>query len=642
VTVLLLAWNTFRDRWPVFTGAIATVCLGVALVQSSLLALVVAAGASVPPGLAAEEALALRGAYDAAATLLSLVLALSAFVAVFIVASTFGFAVAQRRRELALLRLTGAGRGQVRSLLVGEAVLLGLTGSALGIALGLPVMRLQAWTLDRLDLAPPGFDPQWRPWAVAVSLGTGVLIAVLGVLAASRRASRVRPLEALRESGGAARVMTASRWALGLLFTAAGAVLFALFPAGDAPLEVWFVQITPFLVSVPLVIGFSALAPLLVPPAGRLFGLVFRGPVGRLAFAELRFDARRSASTAAPVMVLFAFVASIGGTLGTVGESARQEAMRTVDGDLVVAADRPAAADISAVDGVELVSQETEVLIEFRFAEYGEVWYEAREGLAVDPAAYAGTHDVAVVAGDLADLAGDAVAVSPGTAAEREWRVGDTLPVRIGGEEREVRIAALLPPTVSGPSYLLPPELAPPGAAAWRHVVRLADGADEDAVAARLEGIGEVSTVDRWIGATAADADRLTRDIMVVLLGMTMLYTAIAMVNAVVIAASNRRREFAAARVAGFGRGQVVGAAFWESQAVVAVGLLLGAVAAAASLLGVSLALHRLNGVAVVSVQWPLLAGLAVGAAVVVGATGALTALSATRTPPIRLVASRE
>ncbi|MEU6246583.1 FtsX-like permease family protein [Glycomyces sp. NPDC047010] len=637
----LLAWNTFRDRWQVFAGALLTVCLGVALVQSSLLALVAAATAPIPAGLPPEDALALQGAYDGALTLLSMVLALAAFTAVFIVASTFGFTVAQRHRELALLRLTGASRGQVRSLLVGEAVLLGLTGSALGIVLGLPVMRVQTWVLDRFGFAPPGFTAQWRPWVVAVSLGTGVLIAVLGVLASSRRAARIRPQEALREGAEAAQVMTASRWVIGLVFVAGAVVLYVLFPGGAAPLPVWFIQVTPFLVSVPLVIGFSALAPLIVPLAARLFGLVFRGVTGELALSNLRSDARRSASTAAPIMVLFALTASIGGTLATVGEAGRQETMSTVDGDLIVAADRPEAG-IAEADGVAAASAQAQVLFELAFEESGAAWTEAHYGLAVDPADYAATHHVEPVAGDLADLTGNAVAVSPKEGREREWGVGDTLHATLGGASFDVRIAAILPPSVAGPEYLLPLGLAPEGAGAWEHVVRLDEGADADAVAADLRGFGRVTTVEEWADAAAAADERFTRDTMIVLLGMTMLYTVIAIVNAVVIAASNRRREFAAARVTGLARGQVVALAFLESQAVVCIGVLLGALAAAASVLGVSAALETLAGTSALAVQWPLLIALALGAAVVVGATSLVTALSATRTPPIRLVASRE
>src|SRR5687768_15313499 len=118
-----MSWSTFRDRWQVFVGAIVTVCLGVALVQSSLLTLVSAATADIPAGLSATEARELRDGYDGAVALLGMTVGLAAFVAIFIVSSTFAFTVAQRRRDLALLRLTGAGRRQVRTLLVGEALL---------------------------------------------------------------------------------------------------------------------------------------------------------------------------------------------------------------------------------------------------------------------------------------------------------------------------------------------------------------------------------------------------------------------------------------------------------------------------------------------------------------------------------------
>lgn len=640
--MLLLAWSTFRDRWQVFAGAIVTVCLGVALVQSSLLALMASAAPPIPPGLAEAEITAIRDTYGFAVTLLGMQLGLATFVAVFIVSSTFSFAVAQRRTELALLRLTGADRKQVRSLLIGEAVLLGLTGSAMGLVLGLPMLRLQVWMLEYFGFVPPGFEVPWRSWVAVAALATGVLIAVLGVLAASRRAAQVRPLEALRESGKAARVMTASRWVLGLLLTSGGVVLLLVLPGGATTLPVWFIQLTPFIVSVPLVVGFSALAPLIVPLVGRIFGLVLRGQLGELAVANLRSDARRSASTAAPIMVLIAFVASIGTTLASTGEAARQETLNTVEGDLVVTTDRPAASELASVDGVELASEETTILFELGLSEYDEVWYEANLALVADPAGYTSTRDVQATEGDLADLSGAAIAVSPSVTVGGQWQVGSTQQIRVDGVDHEVEIVALLPTTVSGALFLLPAEFAPAEAGPWLHIVALAAGADPGEVAARLAEFGTVATVEQWVSETAAAEEEMTVNIMVVLLGVTMLYTVIAMVNAVVISASDRRREFAVARVTGLRRAQVVRVAFWESQAVVAIGFILGGLAAAASILGVALAIENLIGTAVVSIPWTLLIGLGVGAVVVIAMTSIITTLSATRTPPIRLVAARE
>src|SRR5262249_16388110 len=151
-------------------------------------------------------------------SLLGIVVGLSAFLTIFIVASTFAFTVAQRRRELALIRLAGGSGRQLRALLLGEAMLLSVVGTGAGILLGVPVIGFEGWLLSGLEFARPGFQGRWQDWIVAVSAGTGIGIALLGVLAASGRASRIKPLEALRDTGQAARVMTWSRWILGVLF----------------------------------------------------------------------------------------------------------------------------------------------------------------------------------------------------------------------------------------------------------------------------------------------------------------------------------------------------------------------------------------------------------------------------------------
>src|SRR5699024_5223639 len=116
-----------------------------------------------------------------------------------IVSSTFAFTVSQRRKELGLLRLVGGSRAQVRRLLLSEAALLGLTCTAVGIPLGLAVMRLQSSMLVSFDFLPPGFRPEWRNWIVAVSVVIGLVVALAGVAVASRRAGRVRPLDAVRD-----------------------------------------------------------------------------------------------------------------------------------------------------------------------------------------------------------------------------------------------------------------------------------------------------------------------------------------------------------------------------------------------------------------------------------------------------------
>ncbi|WP_431920649.1 FtsX-like permease family protein [Amycolatopsis tucumanensis] len=614
--MLRLSWNTFTDRWTLFLGAILTVCLGVALVQSSLLILVSAATAG--------------GEVVEAVTLLGLTLGISAFLAVFIVSSTFAFTVAQRRRDLALLRLVGGGRGQVRRLLLSEAVLLGVLGTAFGVPLGLLVMRIQTWLLRELGFVPSAFTPRWQDWILGVSAGIGLGVAVAGVLAASRRAAKVRPLEALRETGAAARVMTGARWFFGVLFLA-GAVAMAIVSAFAPPEGAIALSINTALAAA---VALTALSPLVVPAAGRLAGLVLRGPLGRLAEANLRDGVRRSASTAAPLIVLVALLVAQAGTLATIGKGTEIEQRADIRGDLVVTTTGPSDLD---GPGVAAVSPQTRVPVSVVTYSDDDTDTEQGYAAAIDPAAYAATHVRGPEQGSLADLTGPTIAVASGFQP-----VGSTVTARIGDSELDLRVVAVLPATLGGGAdFLLPREIVPAAvlsAAPTESIVRLGPGADASALAGR----GEVTTVDDWIAANSAEQQDTSTGIMTVIMGLSGLYALIAVVNAVVIAAADRRREFAVARVTGLTRAQVVRSAVLESGAVTGIGLVLGGLAATTTLIGISAAAGRIAGQSVLVVPWALIAVVVLGAFAVVGATSAWTALSATRPNPVSLTGAAE
>jgi putative ABC transport system permease protein len=644
--MIWMSWSTFRDRWQLFVGAIITVCLGVALMQSSLLALISADTASIPAGLSPAESQALREGYESVSALLGMMVVLSSFIAVFIVSSTFAFTVAQRRRDLALLRLIGASGRQIRRLLLGEALVLGLLGAGTGILVGLPVMRFEAWMLSRLGFVPDSFSVQWQYWMIPVAAGTGVGIAVLGVLGASRRAARIRPLETLRETGQAARVMSWSRWTSGLFFLAGGITLVTLAPAagGDAALAL------SLLVCIVLVIAFSALSPLAVPLVGGLLGalvrsLARRALLGALAHANLRDGVRRSAATAAPILVLVGLVAGIGGTLDAVTAGSREEALRTIKGDLVITADRLITTELAAVDGVRTVSQETPVTFQYEEREPDEEPQLATaQGTAIDATRYQLTHHLPLEAGSLDALRGQTIAVNNGYAPGQDWRVGGTLHVRIAGEPRELRIVAVIPLRVAGPDFLLPDDVVPAGDTERRYVVQVHDGIDPAAVASRVRAanLGNVSTVADWVRANTDRQQRASLKVMLALLGMATLYTMIAMVNAVVIAAADRAAEFAVARLTGLTRRQVVRMALWESLAVVIVGVLLGVLAAAGTVFGVSAAVSDIVGAPVRSVPWELCCGLAASAAAVVAVASVLTTTAATRQAAVAVAGARQ
>jgi putative ABC transport system permease protein len=630
-----LSLSTFRERWTLFVGATITVTLGVALVQSSLQILISVASPVLPPGLSDDQAAQLRAGYLVATTLLAMILGIAAFLAVFIVASTFAFTVAQRRRDLALLRLVGGSRAQLRRLLLSEAVLLGLIGTALGMPLGLVAQRVQSGMLTSLGFLPDGFVARWLGWLPAVSFGIGVGVAVAGVLAASRRASKVRPLEGLRDLGQAARVMTFTRWFFGLLFLAGSIalVIVARFapPDGAIPLAIN--------ASLTAAVALSALSPLVVPLVGRVLGVFLRaGTLGELAQANLRDGVRRSASTAAPLLVLVALVVGLSGTLSTISGAAHAELTRDLAGDFVVQSASPLPRD---EPGVGAASAEVPVSLTIGYDRKhgkGKITHESEDmqGLAVDPVAYRQLHRLAP--DSLTGLHGPVVAASSGT----DLTLGQTVSARIGDRELALRVVAVLPDSVAGgPDVLLPGELAPDGPV--RTFVRLAPGADPNVVATALAATGaRVTTTADWIATASSEQDKTNSGMMAVLMGLAGAYAVIAVINAVVIAAAERKSEFAVARATGLRRSQVVLTALIESCAVAVIGLVLGCLAAAGALTGIGGAMSRLAGTPVYTIPWVPLVLVAAGVFVTVGVTSVLTTVSATRPAPVRLLGSPE
>lgn len=223
--------------------------------------------------------------------------------------------------------------------------------------------------------------------------------------------------------------------------------------------------------------------------------------------------------------------------------------------------------------------------------------------------------------------------------------MGATVDARIGERDVPLRVVAVLPMTFAGGSMLLPVGAVPAAVAARapsETIVRLAPGADAGAVRGALGEFGQVRTLQEWIGQSSNRQQEVSTGIMTVVLGLAGLYALIAVVNAVVIAAAERRREFAVARMSGLTRAQVVRMALLESWAVAAIGLLLGGLGAAGTWVGIGAATERVAGQSTIVVPWTLLGIVVAGALLVVGAASVWTAWSATRARPVSLAGAAE
>ncbi|TCC41090.1 ABC transporter permease [Kribbella speibonae] len=601
--MLRLSVGALRTRWQLFAGAVVAVALGVGLVQSGLQMLAATDRPVLPQALSAYERAKVREGYVGAATLLGMSVMLAVFLSVFIVSTTFGFMTVQRRREFGLLRLVGAQRGYLCLMVVTEAGLLGIVGSVVGLPLGVLATWAQSWLLVRLGMLPEWFDAPWDQGAVWAAMIVGVSTALAGVLAAAWRASRISALEAIVEGQAARRVMTGWRWFWGLS-AAFGTVLLVI--VAQAARDLVAGLMIGLVVMISGSVALSQLSPVVVPLVGRLPAIVVRGNlIADLARAGVLHAVRRSAATAAPLIVLVGLVIGLWGTFGSLAKAVGVEQKQLITADVVV--------DRAVGPGPGIVAASAQTAVPIAVTRGRKTLYS--EAIGIDPAAYQQTHKLRPRKGSLDRLTGRTIAIGPGMAAEG-YKLGSTLKIALGNRSIAVKVVAIMPETLDVSENIFVPRSLLPAGGRTETLVKLAPGAT-------LDG----QTVEQWAEARGEAQQRSNSGLFAALLGLAGIFTAVAVVNAVVMSTADRRQEFTLSRLAGLTRAQVVTVALVESVTVVVVGVLLGSLVAAAALAGIAAGPY---GLAALAIPWRLLGLISVSALVVVGVAATLTAARAT------------
>src|SRR5690606_21217737 len=337
-----------------------------------------------------------------------------------VIANTFTIVLAQRSRELALLRCVGATRSQVRRSVLTEALILGAVASAVGVLLALGLTWTAGQVFGEVELGMPvPLALQVSPTAVLVPWVVGVVVTALAAWWPSRRATRVAPVAALQPAAPpTARSRTGVlRLVLALLLVGGGA--FALWTGATE-------RSVPIGVAGGLLSfgGVLVAAVVIVPAAMRLLGVPARasGVPGRLAVEHATANPSRAAATSAALLVGVTLI-----TMTSVGAaSASVTAEDEIDGqypaDVVVLAAtewteedemRSGALDGSvttALDGLDVVAASAPLTGAVVDVEFGPDLGTRQEVLAVDPDQAAG----ALRNPDaIADLGPGTVGVSP-------------------------------------------------------------------------------------------------------------------------------------------------------------------------------------------------------------------------------------
>jgi putative ABC transport system permease protein len=351
-------------------------------------------------------------------------------VGMFIIYNTFSIVVAQRMREMALLRAIGATQRQVLGSVIAESVVVGVLASAVGVAVGVLLSIGLKGLMNAIGFEIPGRGVVLRPSAVIIGVLVGLIVTVLSATIPARQAARVPPIAAMRAVALERPINLVRRVLIGGAILALG--LSALFQGLYNGSGILFVGIGALL----MLVGVFVLSPLFARQLARVIGVPLtkvRGIVGSLSRENAARNPRRTATTGAAVMIAVSLV----GFITIFAASANASISSTIDTQLktdyiVTLKGRGGPPGLTGISPLlaqsiaRLPQIETATSIRLGDASVG----GSRTFLgAADPKSISQLYDFGGVAGSITDLTPNGIAVSTRKASSKHVKLGDLLPV---------------------------------------------------------------------------------------------------------------------------------------------------------------------------------------------------------------------
>jgi putative ABC transport system permease protein len=564
-------------------------------------------------------------------TFLGVAALLAAFVAVTVIAGAFGLSVAQRRRDLALLRTIGATPRQVMRTICAEAALVGAGGSALGCLLGLvEAPQLAIWIVHR-GLAPSWFTVSFTAGSVlalAVAFLAGVVVAVLSVLVAAVRAGTIRPTEAMREAAVEPKRLGRLRLLGGLIALVCGlaalAAVAAFFPAAatDPKTEAELVIL--------LIGGTALVCPFLLRWLTQPFD---RGTAGMLFRANILTGARRAAAVVVPVLITVGLATSILGVNDTASAAASAaERQQATDADFVVlpANGSPGLTTalldrIHGISGVEATAVTDTNMLAYQ-PQTSPLHLEAPipipfPAIGIDRPSAA--LNIKVTAGSLSRLDDQTIAV------DSSWdkHVGQTVSLwEPDGTQVSLKVIAVVATSLSGPGLIV--DLHNAGVAMPDRVyVRTDSGASDAALLAAVRAQhARVVPVSGWSVSVSDQQAEQNQIGLELLLGIAIAYSAIGIASTFLMSVAGRRSELALLNKTGAVRRQIVWFIAAESMALTLIGIALSAAISGLTLASLCIAIAGQAGSVPTTLPWPLIGAILAGCVLIAVLTSALPA----------------
>ncbi|MGY4277843.1 ABC transporter permease [Streptomyces sp. M18.1] len=480
------------------------------------------------------------------------------FVGTFIIANTFTMLVAQRTKELALMRAVGASRRQVtRSVLI-EAFVVGVVAAVTGLLAGIGIGAGMRALMSSMGEVVPDGPLVVSAGTVVAALAVGVLVTMLAAWLPGRRAAKIPPVAAM--SSVHAQATTKSlvlRNTLGALVSAAGiAVVLAATTMGGSD-----GQAPMGLGAVLLIIGVFILTPLLSRPLIAAAAPVLRlfGVSGKLARQNSVRNPRRTAATASALMIGLTLITGMTVMAGSLQKSIDKMASAAIEADYVVSMANgnwlspDVSEKLAGADGVTAVSPlrnspariggDTEYLTGVNGSTIGEL-----TDLKVEQGAF--------------EVGGTEVVVDGDTAKENGWKAGSAFTVAYeDGEKQRLTVAGVYEGNdmlrgIMVDNAVLTPHLTDP--VDMQVMVKMSDGASsaaKDSLQQALDTNPAIKIQDKKdISNEIAKMFTLMLNMLYGLLAMAVIVAVLGVINTLAMSVFERSQEIGMLRAIGLDR----------------------------------------------------------------------------------------
>ncbi|MGI5355635.1 ABC transporter permease [Streptomyces sp. CA-252508] len=520
------------------------------------------AEAQTGAALADEQAKSIEEAMSGLNQMLLGFAGIALFVGVFLISNTFTMLVAQRTKELALMRAVGASRKQITRSVLAEAGVVGLIASVVGFALGIGLAAGLRSGMAAFGMKVPEGSLVIGTTPLLAALGVGVLITMFAAWLPGRRAAKIPPVAAMSSVHAIATTKSlVVRNSIGGFLTAAGAALIVAGAAAGSDGR-WTIAGGAFLA----LVGVIVLIPLLSRPVIALVRpLIVRafGVSGKLAAQNAVRNPRRTGATASALAIGLTLVTGLSVLGVTVGTALDKMTTDQIKADYMVVMasggdlDKSALTALEKAPGVAAVSPQQ--------AAHLQVNDEYVSASAITPGDIERVLKVEVVTGSLDTLGKGRIAVAEKTADKQGWKVGDTLPVVFGDEKKgSLTVGAVykdtefLSPVLVDTKVVAPHEAKP----FIPQIFVTMDGgqtaANEKALVDALGDNPAINVMDKQdIRDEFGGMINMMLNIMYGLLAMALIIAVLGVVNTLAMSVFERQQEIGMLRAIGLDRRRV-------------------------------------------------------------------------------------